>query len=300
MVGNAMIPWTWCGASLWVFLMLFSSFGLAQTEIPPAPTADDLVRDTVGLIQKEDLDHIRQVQRSAYETYDTPIVVVTIGTVPIGEDIESLAMQWFNDWEIGKRKPNGRLVNQGILLLVAVVDRKARIELGADWGRRWDDHAQQIMDEVIIPEFRKGRYSKGIRAGVDALAEMAAGGPHGQPGISRSLGKILRSKRDPRICPLPVWASLLMGAAGVMLLVFGLQDYEKYRTIVVVGSFLLGGAIFFWAALLFMTLSTISAIFRGEWSDGSSDGGFFGGSGGGSGGSFGGGFSGGGGATGSW
>ncbi len=106
---------------------------LPAGQIPPAPTADDLVRDTVGLIQNEDLDHICQVQRSAYETHDTPIVVVTIGKVPSGEDIESLAMQWFNEWEIGKRKPNGQLVNQGILLLVAVVDRKARIELGADW-----------------------------------------------------------------------------------------------------------------------------------------------------------------------
>ncbi|HHM12867.1 MAG TPA: TPM domain-containing protein [Planctomycetaceae bacterium] len=288
MMGSATTRWIRPGVSLWLFLVLSSIAGMAQTDIPLAPTADDLVRDTVLLIQKDDLDHIRQVQRSAYDTHDTPIVVVTIAKVPPGEDIESLAMQWFNEWEIGKRKPNGQLVNQGILLLVAVVDRKARIELGADWGRRWDDHAQQIMDEVIIPQFRKGKYSKGIRAGVDALAAMAAMGPDGRPGRRRSLSGILRSKPDPLISPLPVWGSLLMGAAGVALLIFGLRDYKKYRTVIIIGGFLLAGAIVFW-----MTLFAIGVIFGGGRSRGSSYGGF-------SGGSFGGGFSGGGGATGSW
>ena len=95
-------------------------------------------------------------------------------------------------------------------------------------------------------------------AGVDAPAAMAAMGPDGRPGRRRSLSGILRSKPDPLISPLPVWGSLLMGAVGIALLIIGLRDYKKYRTVIIIGGLLLAGAIVFW-----LTLFALSVIFRG-------------------------------------
>ena len=87
-------------------------------------------------------------------------------------NIAPFATEWFNRWKIGTENSNGK--NQGILLLISVGDRKARIALGADWGRNFDDHCQVIMDDVMIPYFKKGDYSSGIAAGVDALLRMTS------------------------------------------------------------------------------------------------------------------------------
>jgi uncharacterized protein len=62
-----------------------------------------------------------------------------------------------------------------MLLLISRDDRKARIELGADWGREYDYQAKQIMDELIVPSFKRGDFSTGILDGVRGMEAMARG-----------------------------------------------------------------------------------------------------------------------------
>ena len=62
-----------------------------------------------------------------------------------------------------------------MLLLVSSGDRKARIELGADWGHEYDRDAQRVMDTLIIPNFKKQNFSGGILEGVRGLDAMARG-----------------------------------------------------------------------------------------------------------------------------
>ncbi len=84
--------------------------------------------------------------------------------------IERFAADLFDHWGIGF--PD---YNYGILLLIAKEDRKARIELGADWSREHDQVCQRIMDEIIIPRFKRGDFSGGIRQGVESLDNLARG-----------------------------------------------------------------------------------------------------------------------------
>jgi hypothetical protein len=80
--------------------------------------------------------------------------------------IEEFARRWFNSWGIGTlNAPSGARANRGMLLLVSVGDRKARIELGADWGRGANGYSQSVMAASIIPAFKRGDYSGGIAAG---------------------------------------------------------------------------------------------------------------------------------------
>jgi len=51
-----------------------------------------------------------------------------------------------------------------------VSDRKARIELGAGYGRSRDADSRRIMNNIITPKFKNADYAGGITAGVKAMA----------------------------------------------------------------------------------------------------------------------------------
>lgn len=78
--------------------------------------------------------------------------------------IENFATALFKQWGIGNLPKN-----DGILLLVAVADRQARVELGAGYPPSRDADANLIMQKVIVPKFRQGEYARGIKDGVKAI-----------------------------------------------------------------------------------------------------------------------------------
>jgi uncharacterized protein len=103
-----------------------------------------------------------------------PLFVVTILSLSAHEasglGIDQYARELFNTWGIGSPERN-----YGILLLVSAGDRKARIELGAGFEHRYDSQANDIMQSLIVPAFRRGDYSTGISDGVRGMDAMARG-----------------------------------------------------------------------------------------------------------------------------
>jgi uncharacterized protein len=224
------------------------------------------VRDLADLIEPEDEARIREVCDQLLTDKATPIIVVTIYTMTEHGGrhmpIEAFAMQLFNQWGIGHERIHGQDWNTGILLLVSRGDRKARIELGAGWGHEKDKLCRRIMDDLIIPEFKEGEYSRGIVAGVEALDNMAR-------------GKELPTR------PRPWWHyALIIGAIGLAV----------FTVVSLIRRGAGGWAWVFWAAVFALVGWLLYNLLANSRSSG---GGF-------SGGSFGGGSSGGGGATGSW
>lgn len=156
--------------------------------IPPAPAINGVgffVQDYAGLFEhaEHSLEEIKDLQKQAFELHSTPIIIVTIDTMkPYGyhpNDFEHMATQWFNQWEIGTERINGK--NQGILILLTIQERKCRIELGADWGRMFDDHCQNIMKYNMIPYFKSGNYATGLQKGTERLLALASSGPAASP-----------------------------------------------------------------------------------------------------------------------
>ena len=232
------------------------------------PGEREFVRDLGNMLDEAGKTHIKQVADKLLSDKATPIIVVTIDSMAqygdAGMRIETFSTILFNQWQIGHAKLGEQDWNTGILLLVSKGDRKARIELGAGWGRREDALCRQIMDEQIIPHFKKGQYSEGIVAGVDSLDKMA------------------------RKLELPAPPVNWMHVA----LIVGLIGLAIFTVVSLIRSGASGWAWLFWSVvfsilgwLLYQMLTNHSR--RGG-------GGSFGG------GSFGGGFSGGGGASGSW
>lgn len=268
---------------LWVVLL---SAAAGAAGIPPPPTGDDSLLDQAGLIGSSEETHLRALQQTALAQYNSPLVVVTISRASdFGESsVEALATRWFNAWHIGTLGLQGG-ANQGMLLLVSVEDRRARIELGSDWGRDWDAHARQIMDEKIVPRFKSGNFSRGIVDGAEALLAMAKAGPHSQPP-----GDFLERKVRPLSKYSLLQPRLMLGLAGLglALILYGVFGKTDQR-----GTFIgVGAALIVVAAFTYVALFAVALIFGRRRRSG-----FFGG---GSSGGFSGGSSGGGGASGSW
>ena len=230
----------------------------------PRPGDREFVRDLAGMLSPESEQEIKALCDKLLTAKATPIIVVTIKSMADhggrSMRIETFARLLFDQWQVGIAKVNGKSWNTGILLLVSEGDRKARIELGAGWKRGKDELCSQIMEELIIPEFKAGDFSAGIVVGVKALDKMA-----------RDL-KIPKRAR-------PMWHYLLiLGAIGLAIFT-GVSLYKRGAS---------GWAWLFWGAVFTVVGLLLYNLLRSSSSDG------FGG------GAFGGGSSGGGGATGSW
>ncbi|MBI1944150.1 MAG: TPM domain-containing protein [Deltaproteobacteria bacterium] len=212
-----------------------------------------------------------------------------------GESLEGFSMRVAERWRLGDRRRD-----DGLLLLVAIDDRAARIEVGYGLeGAIPDVIAGRVMREHLTPRFAAGDYAGGIEAGLDALMRAARG---------ESLGPAPRARR-PTGAP-----------QSLVFLLVGLSVLLRLPRVVRVPLGLVLGAAIGWVAfsslpiaagcalglgLLALVLPTLrgrrfgvlwaggSPTGRGSWG-GSSRGGFSGGFSGG-----GGGF-GGGGASGRW
>lgn len=248
-----------------ILLAINPGITVAQEFDLQPPGDREFVSDHANLLDESAIAQIRTLCDQLLTDKATPIIVVTIESMAqhggANMPIETFAALLFNQWQIGHKQLEGQDWNTGILLLVSKEDRKARIELGAGWGRTENQTCQRIMDEYMIPKFRQGDFSAGIVNGVEALDKMAR---------KLELPSRPRSAADYLI---PIVFFGLAAFTAVSL-------YRRGAS---------GWAWLFWGAAftaLWFIMRTMAENQRGS-------GGF-------SGGSFGGGSSGGGGASGSW
>lgn len=92
------------------------------------------------------------------------IAVVLIRSLE-GDTIENYAVKLFEEYKLGKEKNDN-----GVLLLVAIEDRKLRIEVGYGLeGALTDLQSSQIISNDITPFFKKNDYYLGISKGIDSI-----------------------------------------------------------------------------------------------------------------------------------
>ncbi len=88
--------------------------------------------------------------------------------VPRVDDLERFAKTYFDHVGIGKHGHNN-----GILILIAMDRRMVRIEIGRGLAAVVPPHAaQRIIDDVIVPQCRLGRYGAGLLRGVEAVGHL--------------------------------------------------------------------------------------------------------------------------------
>jgi uncharacterized protein len=84
-----------------------------------------------------------------------------------GESLEDVANTLFQKWRLGQKK-----LDNGVLLVVFVQDRKLRLEVGYGLESVLPDaDASQIIRGAIAPRFREQQYAAGLEAATIAVYE---------------------------------------------------------------------------------------------------------------------------------
>jgi uncharacterized protein len=250
------------------FVVVFLSItNLSAQNILAKPNPPQLVNDVAGILSPAEKEALERKLVLIDDSSSNQIAVVILPTLD-GYPIEDYATKLFRDWGIGNKK-----TNNGILLLVAINDRKVRIEVGYGLeGAVPDITANSIIDNDIKPAFRARAYYEGIDKATDDIAKAAVGeykvarAKKGKGGGGSVLGFIIIA-----IIIVAIVGRRDNGSGGSNI---GGGGFSDIATGMLLGSLLGGG--------------------------GRSNGGDWGGGGGGGFGGFGGGSSGGGGASGGW
>lgn len=130
------------------------------------------VNDFAGLLVPEDA---RIIDKALTALRDDTGIEGTVVTLPDraryggADGLEPFATRLFNHWGVGDARRN-----DGFMLLVLSDTHEARIELGRGYHNDADILAQDIMRGAILPAFRDGRMSQGIRDGTQAVIDRIA------------------------------------------------------------------------------------------------------------------------------
>ncbi|WP_245319406.1 TPM domain-containing protein [Consotaella salsifontis] len=154
--------------TLLVLLTLLSVVpaGLAQT----FPSLAGRVVDTADLIDPSTEAAITEKLAAFEQESSDQVAVATVSNLE-GYEIADYANRLARQWALGRKGENN-----GVLLLVARDERKVRIEVGYGLEPTLTDALSRIIIENdILPAFRKGNFSAGIAAGVDGIVQVLSG-----------------------------------------------------------------------------------------------------------------------------
>ena len=156
---------------LFSVLCIFSQqLAFAQFEIPEKPDFQTSVYDYVNLLSDAEKAQLENKLVKYSDTTSTQIVVAIISTTG-GENINYLGAQWGEKWGIGQAKEDN-----GILILLAKDDRKIAINTAKGVEHLLTDAlSKRIIENDILPEFRKDDYYSGLDKGADAIFAVMQG-----------------------------------------------------------------------------------------------------------------------------
>ena len=154
-------------ALLWALgLGLWQATACAQTALVPVPDYRAHVTDTARALADADRAALER-QLADFETQRGTQIGVLIVPSTAPEDIADYSQRVADAWKLGRAG-----VGDGLLIVVAVQDRRVRIApFKALEGAIPDVLAKRIIDQQMVPAFRRGDYAGGLR---DALAQLQA------------------------------------------------------------------------------------------------------------------------------
>ena len=134
------------------------------------PELKSRVTDLTGTLQSSEVQALTQKLKVFEQEKGSQIAVLLVPTTS-PEAIEQYSIRVVEEWKLGREG-----VDDGVLILVAINDRKMRIEVGYGLeGVIPDAIAKRIISNVMTPEFRSGNFFKGLDQAVDVLISAIRG-----------------------------------------------------------------------------------------------------------------------------
>jgi uncharacterized protein len=137
---------------------------------PKFPPLTGRIVDDAHLLKPADKAVIEADLKALEQKSSDQLVIFTTNSLQ-GYPIEDYGYQLGRAWGIGQKG-----TNNGVLLIVAPTERKVRIEVGRGLEPQLTDlMTTLIIQNAILPEFRRGDFSAGIRVGVRDIKDVMLG-----------------------------------------------------------------------------------------------------------------------------
>ena len=131
---------------------------------------NEQINDEAHLFSENERDELLNLVQNFEQNSTTQIAIVTLNSLG-SRSIEELSLEIARGYKLGQKESDN-----GVLLLVAPNEKKVRIEVGYGLeGTLTDAVASQIINSVMIPEFKNGNMSEGVKEGVVAIIKVASG-----------------------------------------------------------------------------------------------------------------------------
>jgi uncharacterized protein len=255
-----------------VFLLMLSFPAAAFSAGAVFPLMSGPVTDVTGKLTAAQNNLISQKILSFQKEKGSQIAVCVTGTTaPL--TIEQYGIELAKKWKIGRAK-----IDDGVIIIVALNDRKMRIEVGRGLeGAVTDLLAGRIIDRVMAPEFKQGDFYGGINSAVDSLISIIRG--EELPALSAAPSGDASRQHDTFTTKMTIGLLILVVGFIIFILLVGLGKYyisvPFFYAVLFVGMYLTGAGSFIDCALysVYGTIPGLIIVLIVKFSGGSSGGG---------------------------
>jgi uncharacterized protein len=128
------------------------------------PELKSMVNDTAGVLEPNQKEYLETILKNTENKSSCQVVVLIIESLQ-GENLEEFSLKVAEQGKIGQKK-----LDNGVLVLVALAEKKIRIEVG--YGLEpilTDAKCGYIIRKLFVPQFEKGKYFDGLHDGLQAV-----------------------------------------------------------------------------------------------------------------------------------
>jgi len=212
-----------------LLLLVVVGAGWAQAQSAPEfPALTGRVVDQADILSPQAEANLTRVLAEHEQATTNQVVVVTLPNLQ-GYEIADYGYQLGRHWGIGQKGKDN-----GVLLIVALEERKMRIEVGYGLeGQLTDAASSLIINRVMVPMFQQGQLEQGVIAGVGAILTVL----QAEPGTLQAATPAERDRSEP--VGVPFLITFLFFVILMFLNVGRGRRIRRYRRGVYVGG--LGG-----------------------------------------------------------
>jgi uncharacterized protein len=218
-------------SAILIALLLFS----IPSRAADLPELTAPVNDFAHVIDAKSAAGIERLSRALKSASGDVVVVATVPTVEPYGDIREYATKLF---ENGGRGIGEKGKNNGVLILLALKQRKVWIEVG--YGlEEWitDRFAGETSRQYMVPEFRTGAYGTGLLVGTARVVGRIAKGKN----LKLDVQVPQEDEPDGRSSSFPLWLPIAIfiailvisrigGGPGAGLLFWGLGGWSRWSS----------------------------------------------------------------------
>ena len=160
-----------------LFGLLLNPASVPALDVPPLTGR---VVDLAHVLSAQEAAQLSDQLKAHEEKTGNQLAVLILPSLE-GEPLEEFSHRVATAWKLGQKG-----TDNGVLLLVAMKDRKLRIEVGYGLeGTLTDIRSARIIRHDIVPYFKSGDIPRGVQAGAEAILKTIEGTYQAADGIPR-------------------------------------------------------------------------------------------------------------------